>query len=321
MNKIKYFLLLCTAILFVACGGNDDAYTDDYVIGGPYYGSAGVPLLWNVTSPTGQTMYLFGSIHAGHPGMYPLPPFIMDAFERSDYLVVEIDMSSEPDFSVIMDMNRLIMLDGGTIITDYIDYDLHERAQAIMDYHQPEGWMPMFADHFAPFMWHITMLQIITDASELTGEDGIDMHFINLANERSMPIIEAESIISQMSMFANFSPELQAELFRDAVYSVENLDASVEIMRSMIDAWLIGDVEHFIAISESEHEYLDNSLLQEFNAGMLINRDIEMALVARDLMSKGWQGFFMVGLYHFLHEDSIIANLERAGYTVTRVLP
>ncbi len=48
--------------------------------------------LWKVTSKK-ATVYLLGSIHLCDPSMYPLDPTIVGAFERSDALVLEIDLS------------------------------------------------------------------------------------------------------------------------------------------------------------------------------------------------------------------------------------
>ncbi|MCL2404897.1 MAG: TraB/GumN family protein, partial [Defluviitaleaceae bacterium] len=48
-----------------------------------------IPLLWLVTAPHGQTMYMFGATHHGTADFYPLPDELMDAFRRSDYLAME----------------------------------------------------------------------------------------------------------------------------------------------------------------------------------------------------------------------------------------
>lgn len=320
MYKFKALLLLCLIVVFVACGGtNDEAVIDDGFTGGDAL-HADVPLLWHVTSPAGHTMYLFGSMHVADASIYPLPSFIMEAFERSDYLAVEINVIDPPEPADLIALGNMMVVTGGSSIIDYIGYELHERAQALLNYHQPEGWLPAFADSFAPVVWWMSLQEIVTTAAGLTPEYGIDMYFMNLASERDMPIIEAESLLFQMSMLSNFSHELQLALIENAIEAAEDLDESVYYMRAMLDAWATGDYSWILELANYEYDGFDAELLYEFNRGMLINRDIDMALVARDLMTDEKQVFFMVGLLHFLHEDSIIANLERAGYTVVRVL-
>src|SRR5262249_31866412 len=54
---------------------------------------AGQPLfLWKVTSAT-NTVYLFGSVHAGEKDFYPLPEEVERAFARCKALVLEVDVN------------------------------------------------------------------------------------------------------------------------------------------------------------------------------------------------------------------------------------
>ena len=101
--SVIYALLtvLIMVMLLAACGGNNENIPEDEIIEeadtytlppNDISENGGItPLMWRVTSPAGQSIYLFGSIHVAEESIYPLPGFIMDAFDSSEYLAVEID--------------------------------------------------------------------------------------------------------------------------------------------------------------------------------------------------------------------------------------
>ncbi|MCL2168667.1 MAG: TraB/GumN family protein [Defluviitaleaceae bacterium] len=321
MSKFRGILIFFVLVVFVACGSEGGNGQDSYVPSGE-----GVPLMWHVTSPSGRTMYLFGSIHAADSRAYPLPDFVMDAFNRSDYLAVEVDLTAMPPLEDLLAINELMMAGPGRSIIDYIGFELHARAVRLMDRYRPAGWMPMTANGFGPAVWMSGLLSIVIEASGLTAEEGIDMFFINEANAMGMPILEAESMLSQMAMLAGFSPPLMLAVIEDAVIAAENLDEAAAQMLEMYDAWLRGDAEWMLALNAAgdyafEMLGLDSTYIHEYNYGFLIARDREMTEVARGWMADGKQVFFVAGLFHFLHDYSIVHLLTQAGYDVQLVRP
>ncbi|MFV8830385.1 TraB/GumN family protein [Alkalihalobacterium sp. APHAB7] len=56
---------------------------------------------WEVNNDK-TTVYLLGSFHNGSGNMYPMRKKIEDAFQSSNYLVLEIDSTNE-DFKVLYD--------------------------------------------------------------------------------------------------------------------------------------------------------------------------------------------------------------------------
>jgi len=53
------------------------------------------PLLYAVTAKHGATVYLFGTVHVGNTAIYPLPPAVEAAFNRSSKLALELDPTDE----------------------------------------------------------------------------------------------------------------------------------------------------------------------------------------------------------------------------------
>ena len=55
--------------------------------------AAAQSFLWRATGPRGGTVYLARSIHLLSSEYYPLAPAFLDALDRSDLLVAELDLA------------------------------------------------------------------------------------------------------------------------------------------------------------------------------------------------------------------------------------
>ncbi|MCL2361494.1 MAG: TraB/GumN family protein [Defluviitaleaceae bacterium] len=273
------------------------------------------PLLWLVTSPTGQTMYLFGSIHAGDASIYPLPPYIMDAFNRSSYLAIEADvLAFERNFEAQIALTLGMMYQDGRTIVDDIGEDLH---QAISQMFEEHGLPPAMFDGFKPFLWYQTLLSIALEASGLMAEYGLDMYFLHVAESRGMDIIEMESLEMQTEIFNDFSLPLH-------IFMIENsmdIPLMAEGIALLYDAWQRGNKQELLEIINADYDDMPDELWEEFNNALFIQRDIDMTAKARELMAEGRDVFFVAGLGHFIGDGSIVYLLRQYGYTVEVVSP
>ncbi|MCL2753327.1 MAG: TraB/GumN family protein [Defluviitaleaceae bacterium] len=305
----KLLLLCCimaaVLVFLTACQNeNNEAGSQD-----------ATPLLWRATSPEGNSIYLFGSIHVAEAGIYPLPSFVMDAFNRSDYLAVEIDILNEPSFEEQMAMIMPFMYTYGRSVADDIGQNLLQRASDIFAEHE----MPWSGEIFKPVMWWIALTELAVNLSGWSAEYGIDIYFMQQAAQQNMPILEVESAESQMQMLANFSMPLQIALLEDMVTAFENIDMYAEYEANLLEMWLRGDYQAILTATNEENERLGATLAAEYHDAMMVQRDIHMTQVARGYMADGKNVFFMVGLLHFIVEGGIIELLQEAGYTVERI--
>lgn len=300
-----------------------------FILGGceraPRYAEVEItPLLWRATAPNSQEMYLFGSIHAADSSIYPLPEFVMDAFDRSDYLAVEINLlnlgrGNEPWRRELY--ARLTYQDGKTIVSD-MGEQLHNRWTNIFEEH---AFFRQFRngalDGYMPGIWYTRLIGIINGRvaleAGLSFEYGLDMYFLRRANRRrDMEILELESV------------ELQARVLKEGlstefyIYWLEEMAAQFEEgdMEHMVyeaieiyTVWKSGDEEALAYIFLEE-------LTDEWQYAILTSRDIDMTQRARELMAEEKKVFVVVGAGHLIGEGSIIDLLIQEGYDVVRVL-
>jgi len=124
--KIKGFvkiLIVFTVItlalcMLVSCAPNKKTQQDS----GAFF--------WEVTDGDGKKLYLLGSIHVADDDIYPFSDVIVNAFNESSALAVEVDIDAlEKDVQMQIEVLQYFMYDNGSTIEDHIDEELFERAK------------------------------------------------------------------------------------------------------------------------------------------------------------------------------------------------
>jgi uncharacterized protein YbaP (TraB family) len=276
-------------------------------------GNASKGLLWKA-SDKDSTVYLLGSIHVANPSIYPLSKAMLNAFEKSDALVVEADIANQNDG--IKYMQQKMMYTGTDALDRNVPRDVYDRfVEAI----KPLGLKPEVYNKLKP--WYAAMLvqNIQMEQNSYSANLGIDLYFTAKATGKK-PIIEIEGLKFQVDMFDSFSKELQeqylsATLAPDKSSQQQQADAITAIMK----AWKAGDA----AAAEKLLVVGDDSSVEakEFNEKLWTARDNNMYQKTKtylaDPVKKTY--FIVVGAGHMEGEDGIVTQLKRNGYSVEQV--
>ena len=282
--------------------------------------SAVSPILYKVTDKEGNVIWLFGSIHVGRENFYPLPRYVMDAYEGSDALAVEFDLiAATEDSSEILTLYYSTMYWDGTTIKDHIPQDLYEEAVQTMT---DAGYYNASLDLFGPTMWTDLINEITYEKVGVNTELGIDMFFLNTAKEDGKEIQEVESLEFQFNMSLNYSPELQLLLLEEAIEESKDIDAYREGLDEMLDLWSEGDETAFNEYLDEAPEFADDeeeALYNEYNDAMVHSRNDSMTEFAEDALASGKEVFICVGAAHVLGATGMAKQLRDLGYTVELV--
>lgn len=292
-----------------------DADTETEVPVEPIDGST--PLLYKVTDADGDVIWLFGSIHAGRDDYYPLPDYVMNAYEGSDALAVECDIIGfETDVDAQVEaLTQYLYLDG-TTVREHIPTSLYLAAASILDGH---GYYDEVLDYYCPALWIDFVNSCTYELIELDTQNGIDMYFMRLAEETGKRLVEVESVAFQYGMMAGFSEELQIYLLESAVADYDQLDLLEEELNLMMDLWVAGDEEAFAEYLEAEVEFEsedEKRLYEEYNKAMVDDRNVGMTEFAVQALESGEELFICVGAAHVVGEGGMADLLREAGYTV-----
>lgn len=250
-----------------------------------------------------QTIYLFGSIHVGDQSLYPLHDQIDEAFEEADHLAVEIDISDINELEAQQAMMQQGMYLDGTTLSDVIDDDIFNETVTHLS---GIGLQEPLLDQFQP--WFVSMLlsEVALEKTEFTGDDGIDIHFIDRANDKDLPIISLESFESQMDSISSAPEDEQIERLEN---TLDSFDIYGEELTQMIRIWRSGNTDTFAQLREMDND------VEQF---AMDERDLAMTEKIEEFLTKddGDTYFIVVGALHLAGENSIVDLLEDRGYSV-----
>ena len=277
------------------------------------------PILYKVTDSEGRFIYLLGSIHVATEDMYPLPEYVLNAYNSCDALAVECDIvSAEKDMSLAMEMAKSMVLTDGTRISDHLSEETYERAVEILEEnHTYYGALDMYQ----PVMWYSLISSLAMEKAGVDVSLGIDRFFIEDALDQDKPLLEIESVAEQYSILSSMSMELQVAMLEDTVSYYDSAAYNLAI-RAMCNAWAVGDGEGLIAMMETDTGALppeQAALLAESNDILLGQRNVNMTDFAKESLELGGSVFIVVGAAHVLGEDGMAAVLAQEGYTVEQI--
>lgn len=263
--------------------------------------------LWKAENE-GNTVYLLGSIHIADSAMYPLRKEIQQAYEASDFLVVEADITKANEPKVQELVLELSSYQDGSSLKDHLSADTYKKLNTIL---VENGLQAGAFDAFKPWSVSSTLDYLKAAKSGYDAGIGIDMFFLSQAIKQKLPILELESIEFQLNMLDNFSAELQDEMLAGAI---ENYYAEESGIDELTEMWKTGDEKMLLDVT------LEAKDQAELNIAMLTDRNLTMVDKIDGYLKKkdGSTYFVVVGAAHMLGEEGIVALLEKKGYKVDR---
>lgn len=281
-----------------------------------------IPLLYKITDKNGNYCYLFGSVHIGEDWMYPLPDYVLNSFNESEALALEIDVDKySEDTQMSADALTAYVYRDGSVISDHISAELYEKAKEIL---LDTDYAPYMAtlDHLMPSFWQQLVDEAYYAKLDIDFDKGVDRHLAKLAREADKPIYDIENPLEHMTFQAKYSAELQEFLLENSVelYHDDSADTLSEL-RELITAWGNGDYAKLDKLlNEGEFESEEEKLLfEEYNEAMMISRNRIMAVYIKKALNRGEKVFATVGAAHIVGSESVTTLLKKEGYTVERV--
>lgn len=294
--------------------------------------------LWEVKHDN-NTVYLLGSIHMANNDIYPFSNRMLEAYQKSDALVLEVNLYDTEGASEFV---ALTQYSDGTSLKDHVSKECYDQTIATAAL---LGISEAMINTCKP--WYISNL-FSSLSSSGTGDLidtttatslGIDMSFMTNALYSGKPILEIEGYTKQGKIFDNFSDGLQEYLL---INSIEELNGilsgtkkeqteNASLLNKWLDNWHDGDIDSFKKNYTMEDEFGDNfgaatdpktkAYMDEYYEALLTHRDKGMADYIDNLLQKedGKTYFVVVGSLHYLSDYSVLDMLTEKGYTITQI--
>jgi uncharacterized protein len=261
---------------------------------------------WEVKSAT-NSVYIFGSIHAAKPDMYPLPQAVEDAYRRADQLVVEADVTDETKAASSLSLLTYTPPDG---LDRHVSPEVWKQLEAT-----PLG-MGATLKAFKP----AALASFLTVAAmTMYGYDpqaGIDLHFLTSAHAEAKQIVELESVEFQARILGGVSDEDGDAMLSETLKELR----SGELLRDLdkvTSAWKAGDDE---SVGRLLREANKDPASKRMFVKLFDERNPAMADKIAALASGTGHAFVVIGAGHLAGDRNVLELLKAKGLQV-RQLP
>lgn len=254
------------------------------------------PLMYKVCD-NNSCIYLLGSIHIGDSRVNKFNKVIMDAYNDSDKIAVEVDSSD-----VTVNLNDL-MLENGTL-DNYISAELNEKLTRFAEEH-PKFTYQQFKSFKIGYIYdYLSMLPYLEEGY---GIEGVDMYFMNLARTDNKPIISLEKYEDQMQLLIGYSDEFYIEQINNTIdyYSIAK-----EAALNLYETYLTGDEEKITALINMEDDGLESEEGKRFIKEIYDDRNNAMAKNVEQFLANDEKVFMVVGCAHVVGDKGIVSLLK-----------
>jgi uncharacterized protein YbaP (TraB family) len=258
------------------------------------------PLFWSVEKD-GKTTYFLGTMHAGVDAEARLPALVWNKLHAAKTFAMEADLDDPAAASMIRPGARSLRDDLGDAYWKKLEDAIGPSVARAVDHLPP--LVPAAALSMRGLPETVAMDKVLS--ARAAGEHK-QVVFLEPAT-RQLAILGKWMDVKALKMLLDELPE------------------SEQHARAMLDAYVAGDEQKIVAISDSEkadalhHGYTAAEYDQEMNE-MLYQRNTSWIDELEQLHAAGG-GFVAVGAMHLVGPRSVLALLAGKGYQVTRVAP
>lgn len=253
---------------------------------------------WQIQSGT-STGYVLGAIHFGRKDWLPMAPSIEAAFARSDYLIVEIDVTrTDPQV-----LRRYLVYPPPDNLRNHVTSNTYAQLVAL-------GRQYLISEDNLAQAKPAAVVALIAGAQiARLGYDpqfGIDRYFLQKTAGRKT-VLELETAESQLA--------LMEELGEFAVrYSLAEMNRPMEAyVKPLIAAWRTGDAAALDRLLTALEQNLvaEQPEMARFFAKVYYDRNHKMADALTQCLRKPGVCFAVVGAGHLVGTNGILNLLAR----------
>lgn len=263
--------------------------------------------LWEVSSMTNK-VYLFGTVHAGKKGWYPLPAAVEEAFVDSGVLVVEADVTN---LDAVAKAAPLMTYTAPDSLAKHVKPDEYARFKRLLGrYSLPEAAVAQMK----PFM--AVSLLVFAEWARLgyTGDYGVDAYLIAKAKAETKPIVEIEGIATQTKLIDSLTETETRQLFEGTLTALES-GLTGEQITGMVNAWQSGDPRLLLEIARKYNDSVPGA--KEFEEKFIWARHDSMVTKIESYLNTSKERHFVaVGSLHLAGPRGLVEMLRKRGYVV-----
>ena len=268
---------------------------------------AGPLFAWRVHGPGPAEVTLLGSVAVRDTTLLRFDPALIEAFRRSDRLVLPNDAVQGDQFSAIGNRARLAETEK---IGDRLAPPLYARLRGALE---RSGLPPGTADGIAPWFaaWIVRGSDLLR--AHYADELEFDLYFVALAHNRK-PVVYLEPSGVSYDRLVALSPEVQSKLLEA---TLEASDRALETIPRIEDDWRRGDAE---GMARAVSAVLDrHPELRPAYEQTLFDDSARLAAAVVSQLDQGGRAFVVAHARNLVGEAGVLALLARRGLEIEQL--
>ena len=263
--------------------------------------------LWKIKGDH-NTMYLLGSVHVLSKQAYPLKPALEHAFDDSNQVVFEIDLTRFTPERFRQEFKRTAIYPPGQSLSKKLSPGTVELLRSVLPAY---GLTLNQVERFKPWFLAEWLSSRTLEKAGFSEQLGVDLYFYHKAKAAGKPVLGLETLRDQAQIFDRFNDE-ENELY--LVSTISGLPAYAVMVGRLVDAWKDGNVK-----------VLDQLLNQDKRSDptthdvLFSKRNSKWMPEIERLAHQNGNYLIIVGAGHLVGDDGVIAQLKRAGYAVQQL--
>lgn len=241
--------------------------------------------------------YLFGTIHVGQAGAFPLDADAAHAFAQANTLVIEVDVRNRAETMAAF-VRHALYRDPDTLDQHLSPASLSRLKTAAQKLGIPFEQLARMKPWMAANMLVIAALE----QAGFAGSQGTEVRLLERAAAQSKTVQALETADYQLSLFEEMTAAQQEAYLNDTIDEIESGKARKKIAE-MMHAW-----------NHADAGALD-ALLKE----MLSKDTASSAFMRHALLDGGRSAFIAIGALHLVGENGVPALLRRRGFAVQKL--
>ena len=262
-----------------------------------------MPLTYEICDEN-SCVYLLGSIHIGDNRVSNFNQKLLDLYNKSNYLAVELDTKN-----VSIDVSEYTLTPPETLDSLLSE----EEKNKITKFIEENGALPYEQLKYFKLGYLYNYFSMLPLFEHGLISSGVDEYFLSLAHKENKEIIEIETYEEQMSLLLDYSNDFYIAQINSLIdnYALGSkslnllyetyLTANKELLENMLNE------DNNAPATEEEKKYIDE---------MLYKRNNKMATKLKELLNNDKETFMIVGLAHVLGKNGIIDLINNDNYKI-----
>jgi uncharacterized protein YbaP (TraB family) len=260
-------------------------------------------LLWAVSgNGMEQTSYLFGTIHVLDSSYFLMESIVVQKFNTSEKLVLEINMD-DPDFQSKVIQSYIMKDDSLSNLLSPQEYRI------VNDYFTDSIKIPLITvEKIKPFYLSemVGLLKIPKNSKSFEEE------FIKMAHEQNKGILGISTVEQESEIIGQLSFEIQTQILVESVNQEKILKDEIR-RKKVLGLYLQQDIDEIHTTSKMAMSGYGN--LYE----IMFPQRHEVWVPNMEMLMRQHSCFFAVGVGHLAGETGLIDLLRRKGYEVNPI--